>query len=155
MPNTHNEINGMIGRVAGWPEPPAEREWDNDSNESEHPLYRLTGDTDNVRIIPDTPPEEHFRVAASGASMDFSTRDAHSPERHDAGWAINHQVTIANNSRDIISPNATFTPISFNMADASWKETFGWAVSWMFAPLMIIWSKIIKRSTGLQFRRRR
>ncbi len=146
MPN--NNHNGTIGRFEDWPAPPAEREWDGDSNQPE-PIYRLVSETitdidrtaqirnsqvrrmtETTRIIPDEPREEHLRIAASGASIDLPNPDAPPPERHDTSWTINGAVDTVSSNAHVSLRNTIFTPMSFSMEDTSWRETFGWAISW-------------------------
>lgn len=117
-----------------------EREWDLDDNNilDENPQYILyrhattMGNEYTTTLYPNIDGPESI-VSSSGVAIDTS----------------NNTISLDPTRRTTL-----FTLIQFDMRETTWGETFGWMLSWVFAPVMILWSKLIKRPVGIQCRRR-
>jgi hypothetical protein len=59
-------------------------------------------------------------------------------------------TTTTASTLNISSPLDIVTPVSFTFQDKSWKYTLAFALTALFAPWLIIWSKIIGRETGFR-----
>lgn len=114
-----------------------EREWDRDSNEPEN-------QPEEPRIILHGATEDTLRwtdVSASGVSFVYND-----PIR----------VTNPNLTTTIGNQPTTVEPVglSFDFRDSSWGYVFKYMLSWIFAPILMVISKMFRREITFRMRRR-
>ena len=114
-------ITGSTGPIEGI-DRPAEQDWDDDSNE----------------------PEESV--------IDYGTIELNSGTTFSSSSFTYEPSTDANvdiRLRDTSIPYMEY-PLSFNFSDATWGYVFKFIISMIFAPVMIIASKILGKEIGIR-----